>query len=137
MQVQPKDGLLHVTAAGLSAVQSRLLAAMRENFGHPPLGVMLEEIGVVLDSDTHAHKQPFISRTQQCFAVKNGADGLLDIARATFCRLTEEVHLLVASYREQVGLEMKVKLSYPASRPKKRGLSAGHHTVYTTFLNIV
>lgn len=68
---------------------------------------MLQKISSVLDSDTHAHKQPFISRTQQCFAVQNGADGLLDVARATFCRLTEEVHMLVATYRDQ-GLDIKV-----------------------------
>lgn len=30
-------------------------------------------------------------RTQQCFAVKGGVDGFLDIARQTFCRVTEQV----------------------------------------------
>lgn len=30
-------------------------------------------------------------RTQQCFAVKKGCDGFLDVARQTFCRVTEQV----------------------------------------------
>ena len=29
-------------------------------------------------------------RTQQCFAVKGGVDGFLDVARQTFCRLSEQ-----------------------------------------------
>lgn len=29
-------------------------------------------------------------RTQQCFAVKNAVDGFLDVARQTFCRVTEQ-----------------------------------------------
>lgn len=34
---------------------------------------------------------PAACRTQQCFAVKNGVDGFLDVARQTFCRVTEQV----------------------------------------------
>lgn len=33
---------------------------------------------------------PQTCRTQQCFAVKKGVDGFLDVARATFCRVTEQ-----------------------------------------------
>ena len=92
----------------MSEAESALLVAMRENFKHTPLVAMLEEIQGIIDSETQAHKQAFISRTQHCFAVRNGADGLLDIARATFCRLTEEIHMLAASYREQTEDDIKV-----------------------------
>lgn len=92
----------------MSEASSALLVAMRENFKHASLVAMLEEIESIIDSETQAHKQAFISRTQHCFAVRNGADGLLDIARATFCRLTEEIHLLVASYREHSEADIKV-----------------------------
>lgn len=33
---------------------------------------------------------PCCRRTQQCFAVKAGVDGFLDVARQTFCRVTEQ-----------------------------------------------
>ena len=95
-------------STGLSEAGSALLMAVRENFKHSALVNMLEEIQGIIDSETKAHKQAFISRTQHCFAVRNGADGLLDIARATFCRLTEEIHMLVASYREQTEADIKV-----------------------------
>jgi DNA mismatch repair protein MSH4 len=32
-------------------------------------------------------------RTQQCFAVRSGVDGFLDVARQTFCRVTEQAGL--------------------------------------------
>lgn len=102
--------LLHVLciSIGMTNASSELISAMQDNFRHVSLREMLEEINHVLDSDTQAHRQAFISRTQHCFAVKNGADGLLDIARATFCRLTEEIHMLATSYREQTDVDIKV-----------------------------
>ncbi|KAG6606169.1 DNA mismatch repair protein MSH4, partial [Cucurbita argyrosperma subsp. sororia] len=46
-------------------------------------------IGEVIDEDVLHARVPFIARTQQCFAVKAGIDGLLDIARRTFCDTSE------------------------------------------------
>lgn len=84
--------------------------AIRKNLQHPDLGAMMEDVMSVLDEDSHSHRQAFMNRTQHCFAIKNGADGLLDTARATFCRITEEIHRLVESYREQMGQDLKVHL---------------------------
>ena len=36
---------------------------------------------------------PAWRRTQQCFALKSGVDGFLDVARQTFCRVTEQARL--------------------------------------------
>lgn len=72
---------------------------------------MLRDIAGILDGDAHAARQTFLNRTQHCFAVRNGCNGLLDVARATFCRVTEEIHTLVAGYREDHGLEIKVSSS--------------------------
>lgn len=43
----------------------------------------------MIDEDVLHARVPFIARTQQCFAVKAGIDGLLDIARRTFCDTSE------------------------------------------------
>lgn len=45
-----------------------------------------------------------MNRTQQCFAVRAGADGLLGLARAMFCRLTEQIHQLADRYRDDHAL---------------------------------
>ncbi|KAB2054008.1 hypothetical protein ES319_A12G225800v1 [Gossypium barbadense] len=61
-------------------------------------------IGEVIDEDVLHARVPFIARTQQCFAVKAGIDGLLDIARRSFCDTSEAIHNLANKYREEYKL---------------------------------
>lgn len=75
---------------------------------HPVFAQMVASISAVLDDDVASSKTPFISRTQQCFAVKTGTDGFLDVARANFCRISEDIHKLAAAYTEQFRLTLKV-----------------------------
>ena len=52
-------------------------------------------IGEVIDEDVLHARVPFVAQTQQCFAVKAGIDGLLDIARRSFCDTSEGFLLFV------------------------------------------
>ncbi|XP_022154824.1 DNA mismatch repair protein MSH4 [Momordica charantia] len=70
-----------------------------ENFA-----IIRKRIGEVIDEDVLHARVPFIARTQQCFAVKAGIDGLLDIARRTFCDTSEAIHKLANKYREEYKL---------------------------------
>ncbi|KAA3460266.1 DNA mismatch repair protein MSH4 isoform X2 [Gossypium australe] len=63
-----------------------------------------KRIGEVIDEDVLHARVPFIARTQQCFAVKAGIDGLLDIARRSFCDTSEAIHNLANMYREEYKL---------------------------------
>lgn len=63
-----------------------------------------QRIGEVIDEDVVHARVPFIARTQQCFAVKAGIDGLLDVARRTFCDTSEAIHKLTNKYREEFEL---------------------------------
>ncbi|KAF2313105.1 hypothetical protein GH714_009287 [Hevea brasiliensis] len=63
-----------------------------------------KRIGEVIDEDVLHARVPFVARTQQCFAVKAGIDGLLDIARRTFCDTSEAIHNLANKYREEFKL---------------------------------
>lgn len=45
----------------------------------------------MIDEDVLHARVPFVARTQQCFAVKAGIDGLLDIARRSFCDTSEGI----------------------------------------------
>lgn len=58
----------------------------------------------VIDEDVLHARVPFVARTQQCFAVKAGVDGLLDIARRSFCDTSEAIHNLANKYREDFKL---------------------------------
>ncbi|MQL80267.1 hypothetical protein Taro_012708 [Colocasia esculenta] len=61
-------------------------------------------IGEVIDEDVLHTRAPFLACTQQCFAVKAGIDGLLDVARRTFCDTSEDIHDLANKYREVFNL---------------------------------
>ncbi|XP_064976311.1 DNA mismatch repair protein MSH4-like isoform X3 [Musa acuminata AAA Group] len=50
---------------------------------------MRKRIGDVIDEDVAHARAPFIACTQQCFAIKSGIDGLLDVARRSFCDTSE------------------------------------------------
>ncbi|CBI37367.3 unnamed protein product, partial [Vitis vinifera] len=63
-----------------------------------------KRIGEVIDEDVLHARVPFVARTQQCFAVKAGIDGLLDIARRSFCDTSEAIHNLANKYREDFKL---------------------------------
>ncbi|KAJ4848896.1 MutS protein msh4 [Turnera subulata] len=63
-----------------------------------------KRVGEVIDEDVLHARVPFVARTQQCFAVKAGIDGLLDIARRTFCDTSEAIHNLANTYREEFKL---------------------------------
>ncbi|KAK3039502.1 hypothetical protein RJ639_028084 [Escallonia herrerae] len=65
---------------------------------------MWKRIGEVIDEDVLHARVPFVARTQQCFAVKAGIDGLLDIARRSFCDTSEAIHNLANKYREDFKL---------------------------------
>ncbi|KAI3990615.1 hypothetical protein MKX01_022915 [Papaver californicum] len=58
----------------------------------------------VIDEDVLHARVPFVARTQQCFAVKAGIDGLLDVARRSFCDTSEAIHNLANKDREDFHL---------------------------------
>ena len=75
---------------------------------HPVFADMAAAISAVLDEDVQSSRAPFVSRMQQCFAVKTGRDSFLDLARDNFCRISEDIHKLAAAYTEQFSLSLKV-----------------------------
>uniref|UniRef100_A0A0R0HI55 DNA mismatch repair proteins mutS family domain-containing protein n=1 Tax=Glycine max TaxID=3847 RepID=A0A0R0HI55_SOYBN len=70
-----------------------------------------KRIGEVIDEDVLHARVPFVACTQQCFAVKAGIDGLLDISRRAFCETSEAIHNLANNYREDFKLP-NLKLTY-------------------------
>ncbi|GAV72825.1 MutS_V domain-containing protein/MutS_IV domain-containing protein/MutS_III domain-containing protein, partial [Cephalotus follicularis] len=61
-----------------------------------------KRIGEVIDEDVLHARVPFVACTQQCFAVKARIDGLLDMARRSFCDTSEAIHKLANNYREEL-----------------------------------
>ncbi|EFJ49892.1 hypothetical protein VOLCADRAFT_89345 [Volvox carteri f. nagariensis] len=95
----------------LQPARSPLLTAIRTNCTAPGLLALRHRVDEVLDEEATgaaARGSQFMSRIQQCFAVRTAAadacppgpgGGLLEMARGSLCRLTESVHALGARCR--------------------------------------
>ncbi|KAM3384356.1 hypothetical protein ACQJBY_008796 [Aegilops geniculata] len=78
---------------------------------NPKYESMRKRIGEVIDEDVIHSRAPFVACTQQCFAIKPGIDGLLDVARRSFCDTSEAIHNLATKYREEFTLP-NLKIPY-------------------------
>ncbi|KAH7443282.1 hypothetical protein KP509_02G028400 [Ceratopteris richardii] len=108
--------VLPALAEILNSGKSQLLTDIRDSICHHAKFKALREriIGVIDDDVLHA-KAPFVARTQQCFAVKPGIDGLLDMARKAFCETSEAIHILAKNYREIFNLP-NLKMPFNSKR---------------------
>ncbi|KAJ2828691.1 MutS protein msh4 [Coemansia furcata] len=94
----------------------------------PRCCLLQETIGVLTDSRTsdllaHIHsviredltfeKSAEMTRSQRCHAVKDGVNGFLDISRAIFDRVTQEVVELVEQYSNET--QVPIKATYKPS----------------------
>lgn len=76
---------------------------------------MKEQISEVISSTSEPSKQASQMRIQQCYAIRPGIDGLLDVARKTFGECVEDIHNLTNLYKTQYKLD-KLQLQYNHKR---------------------
>ncbi|CAJ2645832.1 DNA mismatch repair protein MSH4 [Trifolium pratense] len=91
-----------------SSLLSNIYTSVCENEKYELIKKRIEEI---IDEDVLHARVPFVACTQQCFAVKAGIDGLLDISRRSFCETSEAIHNLANTYREDFKLP-NLKLTF-------------------------
>ncbi|CAN8324945.1 unnamed protein product [Cochlearia groenlandica] len=72
--------------------------------GNDKYASIRKKVGEVIIDDVLHARVPYVARTQQCFALKFGIDGFLDIARKTFSDTGEAIHNLASKYREEFNL---------------------------------
>lgn len=69
-----------------------LLQAIVSNLQAPPLTQFLGMINDTLTESTEYTRSAHSMRHQECFALKTGIHGLLDVARQTFLQTVEDIH---------------------------------------------
>ncbi|KAH9563199.1 hypothetical protein CY35_05G112500 [Sphagnum magellanicum] len=102
-----KEALEHLSKLTeiLADAKCSLLVNIRQKVCmNPNYNLLLQRIKEVIDETVLDSRARFMSRTQQCFAIKPGTDGLLDVARQIFCATSEAIHELAKEYREQQNL---------------------------------
>ncbi|KAI7820715.1 DNA mismatch repair protein MutS [Kickxella alabastrina] len=102
----------HLAAAfsGLS-LRSALLPEIVAILSDPRIAELLDHIHAVIRENITLGRSAQMTRSQRCHAVKDGVDGFLDVSRAIFDRVTQEVVDLVeqAVYKPTAGYIMAAK----------------------------
>ena len=91
---------------------SVLLRGIHETITHPVFDGILNKVCAVLDDQVHRQRAAALKRIEQCYAVKSGFDGFLDVARTNFCHITERIHALANRLQEEHRLESIKALSH-------------------------
>lgn len=103
-----------VTGGGPRSALLRALAAIFDD-QRGTLAALSSLIDRQVEDDALTAKQAFQSRVQCIYAIKPGADGLLDLARSLFAETTEQVHEAAQRYRSETGLRT-LKMPYDQRR---------------------
>ncbi|KAJ2575166.1 MutS protein msh4 [Coemansia sp. RSA 1807] len=79
-------------------IQSTLLQSILGVLTESRVDDLLDHIHAVIREDIGMEKSAQMTRSQRCHAVKDGVDGFLDVSRAIFDKVTQEVVELVEQY---------------------------------------
>lgn len=108
--------LLPELEAVLNHCEGDLLKTIAQNLRAASVGLIKQEIDKILEDDANiSKKRSEHMRTQMVFAVKSGINGLLDVARATYCEVIEEIHAEVEKYKTACDCP-NIRLAFNPSR---------------------
>jgi DNA mismatch repair protein MSH4 len=93
---------------------SKLMQALHTNLTSPVVNVLQELVDSAITESTNFSKSAHEMRHQECFALKAGLDGLLDVARKSFLQTVEDIHEKVSEYSEHY--KIPIKVVFTASR---------------------
>lgn len=69
---------------------------------------ILEKVQEVINENAKIQKGSAAMKLQRCFAIKNGVNGLLDVARRTFCELIDDMESMAMGMSEEYGMPLRV-----------------------------
>ncbi len=86
-----------------------LITAILDNLRVPQLKIIERDvIGPVLTDSSKYSKGSSSLKNQECFAVKSGIDGMLDLVRHTYSQCVQDIHQLAETYAKE----------YPEAAPR-------------------
>lgn len=92
-----------------------LVDTLIDNFSDTFFHELRERIDNIITDSTNYSRSTHEMRYQECFAIKSGVDGVLDLARKSFLQNVEDIYSLAEQYSRQFNIT-SVKVVYTASR---------------------
>ena len=93
---------------------STLMQALFANLTSPAVNELQDLVDSAITESTNYSKSAHEMRHQECFALRAGLDGLLDVARKTFLQTVEDIHEKIAEYSDHY--KIPIKVVFTASR---------------------
>ena len=92
------------TSSAMTSHVNQLIVVLIRNLRAPCFPSILELIDDTFTESTEFSKSSLEMRHQECFAVKTGRNGLLDVARKTFLQSVEDIHQAAEEYFSDLGV---------------------------------
>ncbi|KAJ2161174.1 MutS protein msh4 [Coemansia sp. RSA 552] len=118
-------------------LQSTLLDSALGVLTDARIDELLEHIHSVVREDVTMEKSAHLSRSQRCHAVKDGVDSFLDVSRAIFDKVTEEVVELVSQYSDEIQVAIRAVYKPSAGYTMTARRDALGDTIPEEFVNVV
>lgn len=104
-------------------VESKLLADIKKSLEDQSYGKMMKKVQQIIHDEARAKKGTANMRLQRCFAIRSGLNGLLDVARRTYCEIIDDIEDHVRGLTQQHGIPLK--LGYNSYRGYHAQISCG------------
>lgn len=110
----PNEFISNTPQRGNINSSNSLVLTLINNFQHSSFINIKNIIDETLTESTKYSKSPHEMRHEECFALKPGINGLLDVARKTYLQSVEDIYSLCETY--SIELQSPVKVVYNSSR---------------------
>ncbi|KAK9478827.1 muts domain V-domain-containing protein [Lipomyces japonicus] len=97
------------TAASLESARSELLAEIRELCLDNNISTVKNLIDECINEDCQWAKTAVELRNQRCYAVRQGRNGLLDVARQTYKEVTNDIMSVVGDLKDTHDLDLEIR----------------------------
>ncbi|KAJ2729469.1 MutS protein msh4 [Coemansia sp. D1744] len=118
-------------------IQSTLLQSILGVLTESRVDDLLDHIHAVIREDIGMEKSAQMTRSQRCHAVKDGVDGFLDVSRAIFDKVTQEVVELVEQYANETQVPIRAVYRPSAGYIMNAKRSDIGETIPEEFVNVV
>jgi DNA mismatch repair protein MSH4 len=111
LEIVPKLASCLETTASQLSTSSSLLTSIIHTLKQPVFEAIHYDINEVINERVQLCRSVAQKRIQECFAIRAGMDGMLDVARRTYLETIDKIHQVVHKYKESIET-IPIKLQY-------------------------
>ncbi|XP_059093663.1 mutS protein homolog 4-like isoform X2 [Tigriopus californicus] len=107
----------------LEGAESKLLNDIYNSLEDLRFQYIMERVCEIIQDDAKVQRGSAAMKLQRCFAIRNGVNGLLDVARRTYCEIVDDIEGMVVQLAEE--FEIPLRVGFNASKGYHVQLATG------------